>query len=179
MTDWLARALALSTHGPGVPKPSKLPKPPPEPEEPPGFGSYASFGTGAAHRLQTPPPPAADGPVSWREALLALPSDADPCPGWRPDAWARVQAHPLDFIDRQGAEAERLGWMDVELFGVHPVVGVIQVDHCGALMLTVGGRVESVEAEAIRYAGGLVYRRSGASIAAMPVWDFRAGSTMQ
>jgi hypothetical protein len=46
-------------------------------------------------------------------------------------------------------------------------------------MLTVGGWVESVEAEAIRYAGGLVYRRSGASIAAMPVWDFRAGSTMQ
>jgi hypothetical protein len=40
------------------------------------------------------------------------------------------------------------------LFGVHPVVGVVRVDHAGALMLTVGGRVESVEAEAIRYTSG-------------------------
>jgi hypothetical protein len=72
-----------------------------------------------------------------------------------------VQANALDFIERHGAEAHRLGWTDVELCGVHPVVGVIRVDHCGALMLTVAGRVESVEAEAIRYA-------SGSPIAARP-----------
>src|ERR671913_311072 len=89
----------------------------------------------------------ASDPAAWREALLALSPDHDPCPGFRPDAWARVQGNALDFLDRHGEEAARLGWTDVELFGVHPSRGTIRVDHTGALMLSVGGRVESVEAE--------------------------------
>jgi hypothetical protein len=60
---------------------------------------------------------------------------------------------------------------------VHPVVGVIRVDHCGALMLTVGGRVESLEAEAIRYAAGLTFRRSPMPGGAVPVWNFGRGQS--
>jgi hypothetical protein len=87
-----------------------------------------------------------------------------------------VQANALDFLDRHGEEAERLGWTDVELFGVHPVVGVIRVDCAGALMLTVGGKVESVEAKAIRYVNGLAFRPGVGSSPSVPVWSFRAGS---
>ena len=90
----------------------------------------------------------------------------------------RVQANGLDFLHRHGAEAERHGWTDVELFGVHPTVGVVRGDHAGALMLTVPGRVASVEAEAIRYAGGLVYRRSLMPAAAVPVWSFGRGAIL-
>jgi hypothetical protein len=108
-----------------------------------------------------------------------LSPDRDPCPGFRPGAWARVQANALDCLDRHGAAALPLGWTATELCGVHPTVGVIRVDCIGALMLTVPGRVESVEGEAIRYAGWLVYRRSPMPVAAVPVWNFgRAGKAL-
>jgi hypothetical protein len=86
-----------------------------------------------------------------------------------------VPANALDFLDRHGEKVRQRGWTATELFGVHPTLGVIRVDHAGALMLTVAGRVGSVEAEAIRYAGGLVYRRSPVPGAAVPVWSFGRG----
>jgi len=55
---------------------------------------------------------------------------------------------------------------------VHPALGVIRVDHCGALMLAVAGRVLAVEADLIRYANGLALRRSVSSGVSVPVWDF-------
>ena len=79
--------------------------------------------------------------MAWREALLGLSPDRNPCPGFRPGAWARVQANALDCIERHGAEAHRLGWTAEELFGVHPTLGAIRVGHCGALMLSAAGRV--------------------------------------
>ena len=77
--------------------------------------------------------------VAWRDALFALSPDRDPCPGFRPGAWARVWSNALDFIDRHGTEAHRLGWTAEELFGVHPALGVIRVDRTGALMLSSAG----------------------------------------
>ena len=93
-----------------------------------------------------------DGPSAWHKALAHLSPDHDPCPGFRPNTWARVWANALDFIDRHGAEAHGLGWTAEELFGVHPVVEVIRVDCCGALMLSSTGRALAVEADLIRYA---------------------------
>jgi hypothetical protein len=69
--------------------------------------------------------------AGWRAALLALSPDHDPCPGFRPYVWARVQANALDFIERHGPEAHRLSWTAPELFGVHPEVGVVRVDGWG------------------------------------------------
>jgi hypothetical protein len=172
MSEWLARALALTPSLPPVSETIKTSETPPAAGEEAGFGGFGGFEAGGPHRPEAPPAPALDGPPGWREKLAALDPDTAPCPGFRLDAWARVQANGLDFLHRHGAEAERHGWTDVELFGVHPVVGVIRVDHVGALMLAVGGRVESVEAEAIRYAGGLVYRRSAVPAAAVPIWTF-------
>jgi hypothetical protein len=85
------------------------------------------------------------------------------------NAWARVHANALAFI---GAEAHRLGWTAEELFGVHPKVGAVRVDCCGALMLSNAGQVVSIEAETIRSANGLTYRRSSLPRAIAPVWCF-------
>ena len=112
------------------------------------------------------------GPEGWREAILGLSPDHDPCPGFRPGAWARVWANALDFIDRHGAAAHSLGWTAEELFGVHPVVGVIRVDHCGALMLSNAGRILAVETNLIRYANGLTFRRAGVASLSVPIWRF-------
>ena len=112
-----------------------------------------------------------DTPAGWREALLALSPDHDPCTGFRPGAWARVWAGALDFIERHGDGAHGLGWTAQELFGVHPVVGVIRVDFTGALLLTVAGRVLAVEVGLIRYAIGLAFHRAFCE-ARVPIWAF-------
>jgi hypothetical protein len=39
-----------------------------------------------------------------------------------PGRWTLVRAVALAFLDEHGAEADRLGWHALELFGVHPVV---------------------------------------------------------
>ena len=133
---------------------------------------YGGFGTWKPHPPEASPAQAADGPHAWHDVLLALSPDREPCPGFRPNAWARVHANPLAFIDGHGAEAHRLGWTAEELFGVHPKVGAVRVDCCGALMLSNAGQVVSIEAETIRSANGLTYRRSSLPRAIAPVWCF-------
>jgi hypothetical protein len=151
-----------------VPLVQIVPKPPPERS----FDINGTIGTRGPHVAQPSPDPAADCPQGWRGALLGLSPDHDPCPGFQPDAWARVQANALAFIDRHGDVAQRLGWTAVELFGVHPALGAIRVDCAGALMLCSAGQVASVEADLIRYVNGLAFRRSFGSGASVPVWTF-------
>jgi hypothetical protein len=55
---------------------------------------------------------------------------------------------------------------------VHPVVGGVRPDCCGALMLSVTGRVLAVEADAISHANGLTFRRAAHASGAVPVWNF-------
>jgi hypothetical protein len=59
------------------------------------------------------------------------------------------------------------------------LLGVIRVDCCGALMLSNAGQVASIEAETIRYANELVYRRGGRASRSLPVWGLTAGSIVQ
>ncbi len=66
--------------------------------------SVASVASVAVSREKTAI--SASGPEAWREAILGLSPDHDPCPGFRPGAWAGVWANALDFIDRHGAEAQ-------------------------------------------------------------------------
>jgi len=89
------------------------------------------------------------GPAIWREALLALPAGRDPCPGFQFRGWAHVRANALAFLEDHGERAAALGWTAEELFGVHPVVGVVHIDWGGALMLSNPGRVVQVEANLI------------------------------
>jgi hypothetical protein len=126
MSAWLARARSAAGCPAAVPIVPIVPKPPPEWS----FGTNGTIGTRGRHVAQPSPDPAADGPQGWREALLALSPDRDPCPGFRPDAWARVWAIALDFIDRHGVQAHGLDWTAAELFGVHSAVGVVRRRSC-------------------------------------------------
>jgi hypothetical protein len=67
-----------------------------------------------------------------------------------------------------------MGWSTVELFGVHPIVGVRRVDCCGALMVSGGTAVAEIAPDLIRYANGLAYRRTPAGGPSLPVWAFKA-----
>jgi hypothetical protein len=111
MSKWLARALAADVYRNGVPVVPFVPVAEPEPAN----GTNDANGTPLIYIAGEPSEAAravaheavigeADAPATWREALLGLSPDRDPCPGFRPHAWARVWANALDFIDRHGAQ---------------------------------------------------------------------------
>ncbi|WP_244936727.1 hypothetical protein [Methylobacterium currus] len=79
-------------------------------------------------------------------------------------------ANAWGFLDRFGAQAEALGWQTHELFGVHLTHGTIRVDHCGAIVLVVGGPVRAVTADAIRFER-VTYRRRPLAPVGVPIWE--------
>ncbi len=55
-----------------------------------------------------------------------------------------MNAAALDFLDFYADEAVSFGWSTLELFGVHPELGDLRSDYCGALVLS-GEKVSGVE----------------------------------
>ncbi|WP_157182285.1 hypothetical protein [Methylobacterium sp. WSM2598] len=125
----------------------------------------------------------------WRAGFGLLSREEAPCPGYKrgdgqagaailpsdhsydPGDWPRAYDRAADFLERFGEEAEALGWTASLLFGVHPTRGVIRVDYCGALVLTVGGPAVSLTGTEIRF-GHLAYRKKPGQPTGIPVWEF-------
>jgi hypothetical protein len=118
------------------------------------------------------------GPLlqEWWSGLASLSPSQSPCPGYRGTEWSEVHANALGFLQAFGAQAEALGWTTSELFAVHREAGTVRVDHCGALVLSVGGRVSAVTADEIRFRS-LTYRRKAGQPEGVPVWSFPRGNT--
>jgi hypothetical protein len=105
--------------------------------------------------------------------LAAMPASITPCPGFRTGEWEDMRRRAIVFLHAQEAEATALGWRDIDLLGVHPVVGITRVDYTGALLLGFYP-VASITAEAITYANGLKFLRSSVPEDAVPIWEFAA-----
>ena len=110
--------------------------------------------------------------------LAALGTNVDPCPGFSRDPlsrcagqrWVEVSHRALLFLEHHEAEAVAHGWSEIELVGVHPVVGVRRLDYTGALLI---GRSDAVaiDAQCLRYGNGLIYRRQPMPADCVPVWE--------
>ncbi|MCJ2012161.1 hypothetical protein, partial [Methylobacterium sp. J-076] len=98
-----------------------------------------------------------DAAAIWRGALENLSPNASPCRYLLPAKWAAIREAGIEFCDRLGAEAHRLGWTAPELFAVHPEHGTLRVDHCGALLFS-GKRPMAVEASRIVFESESAYR---------------------
>ena len=85
-------------------------------------------------------------------------------------ASARGREAAIDFLDRFGEDAIALGWTATDLFGVHPAVGVVRVDYCGALMIS-GERVRAIESDKIRFGMTTYYRNLPGRPVGVPVWE--------
>jgi hypothetical protein len=72
--------------------------------------------------------------LEWSRGLASLSPGQAPCPGFRTDEWVETLANCRRFVDDLGAEAVRLGWDTLTLFGVHPTSGIRRGDWCGVLM---------------------------------------------
>lgn len=79
-------------------------------------------------------------------------------------------ARALKFLDRFGPQAEALGWTASRLFGLHPKVGILRVDYCGALVLPIGGAVRAITATDICL-GHLTHREKSAQPEGVPLWE--------
>ena len=123
-----------------------------------------------------PAPPKGDAHAAlvaeWTQGLARLASTRDPCPGFRTGQWLSVHAAALDFLANTAEAAAALGWTTLELFGVHPVVGVSRVDCCGALTVSGGSPIAEVTPALIRYRNGLAFRRTPPGGPSLPVWAF-------
>ena len=111
--------------------------------------------------------------AAWRQAFSALKPSVSPCPGLAGPKWQAVHAAALDFLDFYADEAASFGWSTLELFGVHPELGVLRPDYCGALVLS-GEEVSGVEPNRILFQR-THYRRDMAGVPSggVPLWAFK------
>ncbi|KQP40738.1 hypothetical protein ASF49_20430 [Methylobacterium sp. Leaf104] len=108
----------------------------------------------------------------WREAFLNLRSSVVPCPGFTLQSWGGAHEACVDFLDRWADEAVALGWTTLEVFGVHPEIGTIPVDFCGAMVLS-AERVSGVSEKHMRFGNMTFYwDKPGRPEGAVPIWLF-------
>jgi len=114
----------------------------------------------AAKAAQDAPPPA-DPVARWRAGFARLDPLRDPCAGLRPHDWPNIYKAIATFLAGPLAKiAADLGWKDLELFGVHPKVGVARPNACGVLMAnTRGGPVTNVTSNFLQF-GNLIGRKT-------------------
>ena len=178
MPDWLARALALHSEPAGpVASPENgwtCLSDSSEITEKGLFGDNDHFGALGPSISEAPSPFAAGLVGEWQRALSGLHRERPPCPLFR--HWPEVLRTAERFLQDHGEAAVRLGWTDLDLFGVHRLVGTIRVDCSGALMVSGGSPVVEITAELVRFESGLAYRRAPwpPDDLVIPVWRFGA-----
>ena len=110
---------------------------------------------------------------AWRDGVESLSPANPPCPGLYGEAWQKTHANMLDFLERFGEQAQDHGWTDLDLCGVHPQIGTVRVDYCGALSIA-PKPVEAIGDSWLRY-GAWTYRRDTPGIPkGVPIWTFKA-----
>ena len=88
--------------------------------------------------------------------------------------WRQLIDDAGHFLDRWGAEASRLGWKPLDMFGVHPLAPAARYDVMGLALLIRGGEVVGLDERSatIRAPGGslLTYLRRPTT-GAVALWD--------
>jgi hypothetical protein len=122
--------------------------------------------------MPAPPKIVPADPALWRKAFLNLRPSVVPCPGFTLQSWGGAHEACVDFLDRWADQAATFGWTTLECFGVHPQVGTIRPDFCGAMVLG-GEKVSAVLDDRIAFER-TTYRRDkpGRPSGAVPLWLF-------
>jgi hypothetical protein len=109
--------------------------------------------------------------AEWRAAIEHMPADASPCRHLPPAGWTAIRENCLDFIDRFGVDAHRLGWTASQLFGVHPKHGTLRAEWCGALIVH-DERAREVEFARIVFEWTSAHRGKQGQRDGVPIWEF-------
>ena len=101
-------------------------------------------------------------PIEWCEGVANLLA-APPHPAWTDKSWTVLQRDAERFLKEWAAQAHRLGWEPLDLFGAHPTAPVARMDAKGLVLLLHGRPVVALaeDGAAIRTGSGgaLTYRR--------------------
>jgi hypothetical protein len=108
--------------------------------------------------------------AEWRASIAQLSPHASPCRDLAPARWAVIRENCLDFIDRFGTEAYRLGWTASQLFGVHPKHGMLRAEWCGALILQ-DERAQGVEFARVVFERASGHRGKQGQRDGVPIWE--------
>lgn len=114
--------------------------------------------------------------AEWRANIERLSPHASPCRHLPPARWTEIRKNCLDFIDRFGVDAHRLGWTASQLFGVHPKHGTLRTEWCGALMVH-DGRAHRAEFARVVFGWTSVHRGKQGQRDGIPVWEFAMKGT--
>ncbi|KAB1068748.1 hypothetical protein [Methylobacterium planeticum] len=109
---------------------------------------------------------------AWRDGLARLKPSVPPCPGMTASGWAQMHAVALEALDQFADDLVVHGWTTAELFAVHPKIGTMRVDTCGAFVIG-GRRTTAVRADRIEFGLTTYYRNVPGAGVGIPVWDFR------
>ena len=85
-------------------------------------------------------------PREWAEGFARL-DMASPPRGLDQRRWRTLIDDGGRFLDQWGAEAARLGWSALDVFGVHPVAPNARYDAMGLVLLINGGEVISIKSD--------------------------------
>ena len=122
--------------------------------------------------MPAPPKVVPADPKLRRQGFLDLRPSVVPCPGFTFQSWGGAHEAFVEFLDRWADEAVALGWTTLECFGVHPEVGTIRPDFCGAMVLS-AERVSAITDKHMRFGKTTFYRDTpGRPSGAVPLWTF-------
>src|ERR1043166_7517029 len=93
--------------------------------------------------MLTESPPSA--PKGWLDAYGAIRTMAIP-EGFSSDRWRRVLEATRLFMGSWAAEAARLGWSDLDVFGCHATRPDTRVDCMGLILLLDGCEIVGIDA---------------------------------
>ena len=79
-------------------------------------------------------------PRDWVEGVSKL-TGMDAPAGFKPERWAPLVADAEVFLDRWAAQAQRLGWSSVDVFGVHRHAPAARLDAQGLVPALGGDRI--------------------------------------
>jgi hypothetical protein len=111
---------------------------------------------------------------AWVEAFAIL-DPAVPLRGHSARVWQQLIADGHRFLDVWGAEAARLGWGTLDLFGVHPGAPAARYDVMGLIPMVRGGEVIAIEptrATTRMPSGGLLTYLRRPQPGAVPIWNW-------
>jgi hypothetical protein len=63
------------------------------------------------------------------------------------EAWRQLLLDAETFFERWSAQAQLLGWSDVQLLGVHPYAPAARYDAMGLVLLIKGGEVIELQSQ--------------------------------
>jgi hypothetical protein len=94
-------------------------------------------------------------PLEWAEGVVRVLAMPAPRP-YDSARWQEIREDAFSFLRDWGAQAHRLGWSDLDLFGVHPRAPIARLDAMGLVPLLGGNQVVALTCE-----GALIVTRSG------------------